>query len=180
MKNIAPCKSAKNHCAIWVFRCFRIVVSLFLYFNTDNFPVTFVWIKEKANAKGNGDWHLRNSRFCKIVMRGFLSFTIWACFALVPADSFCFSARVCGEKILNMQWGFLFHELPAICHEKDLCVFYCGPFCKTVRVSLLVISAAIQKERKDRGRSFRVGVYHLLSMWFNSSPRRSRSATRCA
>jgi len=22
-------------------------------------------VKEKANAKGNGDWHLRNSRFCK-------------------------------------------------------------------------------------------------------------------
>lgn len=58
---------------------------------------------------------------------------------------------VCGEKILNMQWGFLFHELSAIAHEKDLCVFYCGPFCKTVRFSLLVISAAIQKERKDRG-----------------------------
>jgi hypothetical protein len=29
--------------------------------------------------------------------------------------------------------------------------FYCGPFCKTVRFSLLVITAAIQKERKDRG-----------------------------
>ena len=33
-------------------------------------------VKEKANAKGNGDWHLRNSRFSKKDMRGFLSFTI--------------------------------------------------------------------------------------------------------
>jgi len=33
-------------------------------------------VKEKANAKGNGDWHLRGSRFCKKDMRGFLSFAI--------------------------------------------------------------------------------------------------------
>jgi hypothetical protein len=32
--------------------------------------------KEKANAKGNGDWLLRDSRFCKKDMRGFLSFAI--------------------------------------------------------------------------------------------------------
>jgi len=83
-------------------------------------------------------------------MRGFLRFASEHASPWYH-DSFCFSARVCGEKNLNMQWGFLFHELPAICHEKDLCVFYCGPFCKTVRFSLLVISAAIQKERKDRG-----------------------------
>jgi len=35
-----------------------------LIFNTDIYSVTFLVIKEKANAKGNGDWHLRkNSTF---------------------------------------------------------------------------------------------------------------------
>ena len=88
------------------------------------------------------------AEFAKIVMTKFLYFGTCCVASWYHAE---FSAHVCGEKNLNMQWGFLFHELPAICHEKDLCVFYCGPFCKTVRFSLLVISAAIQKERKDRG-----------------------------
>jgi len=47
------------------FSVFSGVRPSLLIFNTDIFLVTFVWIKEKANAKGNGDWHLRNSRFCK-------------------------------------------------------------------------------------------------------------------
>ena len=42
--------------------------------------------------------------------------------------------RVAGDTATKCSWGF-----------------YCGPFCKTVRFSLLVITAAIQKERKDRG-----------------------------
>ena len=49
------------------------------------------------------------------------------------AVGFSFS-RVAGDTATSCFWGF-----------------YCGPFCKTVRFSLLVISAAIQKERKDRG-----------------------------
>ena len=63
------------------------------------------------------------AEFMIFAMRKFCVFTpeyVWVKCFLVPFD---FSARVCGEKILNMQWGFLFHELPAICHEKDLCVF---------------------------------------------------------
>ena len=83
--------------------------SLSSYISIQTFYLlTFVWIKEKANAKGNGDWHLRESRFCKKGMRGFLSFAPEhlrvKCF-LVPFD---FSARVCGEKILNMQRVFSF------------------------------------------------------------------------
>lgn len=47
------------------FSVFSEVAPSLLIFNTDIFPVTFGWRKEKANAKGNGDWHLRESRFCK-------------------------------------------------------------------------------------------------------------------
>ena len=117
--------------------------------------------KEKANAKGNGDWHLRESRFCKKVMRGFLSFAPEhlrvKCFP-VPFD---FSARVCGEKILNMQRYFSFSTSCRQSAPKRTCVFfYCGPFCKTVSFSLWVISAALQKRRKDRG-----SVLSCLGLW---------------
>jgi len=69
-KNLKKCSNIKHFSDL----CFEI--PSLLIFNTDIFLVTFVWIKEKANAKGNGDWHLRNSRFGKKDMRGFLSFTI--------------------------------------------------------------------------------------------------------
>ena len=69
------------------------------------------------------------------------------CF-LVPFD---FSARVCGEKILSIQWVFSFSRVAGDTATSCTWGFYCGPFCKTVRFSMLVISAAIQKERKDRG-----------------------------
>jgi hypothetical protein len=58
---------------------FKVVQSCSLssYISIQTFYLlTFGWKKEKANAKGNGDWHLRGSRFCKKDMRGFLSFTI--------------------------------------------------------------------------------------------------------
>ena len=135
--------------------------SLSSYISIQTFYLlTFVWIKEKANAKGNGDWHLRGSRFCKKDMRGFLSFTTWACFALVPADSFCFSARVCGEKILNMQRGFLFHELPAILPRNALGVFIAD---RSVKRSVLVcwlFRRQSNKKGKDRG-----SVLSCLGLW---------------
>ena len=53
------------------------------------------------------------------------------CF-LVPFD---FSARVCGEKILNMQRFFLFHELPAIPPRVALGVFIAD---RSVKRSVLV------------------------------------------
>ena len=55
--------------------------------------------------------------------------------------------RVAGDTATKCSWGF-----------------YCGPFCKTVRFSLLVIMAAIQKERKDRGSVLSGLVCYLLSM----------------
>ena len=163
MKNFAPCKSAKNHCTIWGFRCFSKLFPLFLYFNTDILSANVRMEKRKANVKGNGDWHLRNSRFCKKDMRGFLSFTIWACIALVSADSFCFSARVCGEKILNMQWGFLFHELPAILSRNALGVFIAD---RSVKRSVLVCWLfRRQSKKKERTvvRSFRgLGLWRVV------------------
>ena len=130
--------------------------SLSSYISIQTFYLlTFEWKKEKANAKGNGDWHLRGSRFCKKDMRGFLSFTIWACFALVPADSFCFSARVCGEKILNMRWGFLFHELPAILVPRCSGFFIAD---RSVKRSVLVcwlLRRQSKKKERTEVRSFR-------------------------
>ena len=114
--------------------------------------------KEKANAKGNGDWHLRKSRVCKNVYEEIFIFRHLLRRFLVPFD---FSARVCGEKILNILWGFSFSTSCRQSATKRTCVFfYCGPFCKTVRFSLLVISAAIQKRRKDRG-----SVLSCLGLW---------------
>lgn len=106
--------------------------------------------KRKANAKGNGDWHLRGSRFLKkryerifkfyhlsMLRPGTCRFFLFFCSCMWREDSkhavgFSFP-RVAGDTATKCSWGF-----------------YCGPFCKTVRFSLLVISAAIQKERKDR------------------------------
>ena len=108
------------------FSVFSDVRPSLLIFNTDIFLVTFVWIKEKANAKGNGDWHLRKSRFaqkryeeifiCRHLLRRFL----------VPFD---FSARVCGEKILNMQRGFSFPRVAGNLPRK-------GPLCFLLRTVL--------------------------------------------
>ena len=62
-----------------------------------------------------------------------------------------FSARVFWREDSKHSMGFSFStSCRQYSHKMFLCVF-CGPFCKTVRFSLLVISAAIQKERKGRG-----------------------------
>ena len=51
--------------------------SLSSYISIQTFYLlTFVWIKEKANAKGNGDWHLRKSR-PQNVYEEILCFYIW-------------------------------------------------------------------------------------------------------
>lgn len=124
-----------------------MLFSLFLYSIREN--VTFLFVKkESANAKGNGDWHLRKSRPQNVYEEIFIFRHLLRRF-LVPFD---FSARVCSEKILSIQRGFSFSTSCRQSATKRTCVFfYCGPFCKTVRFSLLVISAAIQKRRKDRG-----------------------------
>ena len=124
--------------------------SLSSYISIQTFYLlTFVWIKEKANAKGNGDWHLRKSRVYDFCYEEIFIFRYLLRRFLVPFD---FSARVCGKKILSIQRCFSFSTSCRQSATKRTCVFfYCGPFCKTVRFSLLVISAAIQKRRKDRG-----------------------------
>ena len=81
-------------------------------------------------------------------------------------DSFCFSARVCGEKILNMQWVFSFPRVAGDTAIRCTWGFYCGPFCKTVRFSLLYKTAAIQKERKDRDGPFMGFVFDELPSGF--------------
>ena len=119
---------------------------------------------------------------CKKVMTEFCKTTPEHAASWYHANhfAFCFSVRVFWQEDSKHCVGFsFFTSCRRYRHEKFLGVFYCGPFCKTVRFSLLVISAAIQKERKDRGSVLSGLVYHLLSMRFNSSPRRSRSSTRC-
>ena len=158
------------------FRCFSKLFPLFLYFNTDILSANVRMEKRKTNAKGNGDWHLRNSRFCKKDMKGFLSFTTWACLALVPADSFCFSARVCSEKILNMQWDFSFPRVAGNLPRKGPVFFIAD---RSVKRSVLVCWLfRRQSKKKERTvvRSFRVWGYNELSSRFF---KRSRSATRC-
>lgn len=105
-------------------------------------------VKEKANAKGNGDWHLRESRVCKNSYDEIFIFRHLLRRFLVPCRIFCSCmwredskhsvgvsfSRGAGNTATSCTWGF-----------------YCGPFCKTVRFSLLDKAAAIQKERKDRG-----------------------------
>ena len=83
--------------------------------------------------------------------------------ALVPADSFCFSVRVCGEKNLNMQWGFLFHELPAILPRNVLRVFIAD---RSVKRSVLVcwlFRRQSKKKERTEVRSFRgLGLYRVV------------------
>jgi len=157
----------------WVF--FKVAPSL-LIFNTDIFLVTFIWIKEKANAKGNGDWHLRNSRFCKKVMSGFFSFTIWACFTLVPWFFLFFCSCMWREESKHAV-GFFFSTSCRQSATKRTCVFFIAD--RSVKRSVLVcwlFRRQSKKKERTEVRSFRVWGYNELSSRFFN---RSRSATRC-
>ena len=103
--------------------------SLSSYISIQTFYLlTFGWKKEKANAKGNGDWHLRNSRFCKKDMRGFLRFAIWACFALVPWFFLFFCSCMWREDSKHAV-GFSFPRVAGILPRK-------GPLCFLLRTVL--------------------------------------------
>ena len=70
------------------------------------------------------------------------------CF-LVPFD---FSARVCGEKILNMQWVFSFPRVAGDTATRCSCVFFIAD--RSVKRSVLVcwlFRRQSNKKGKDRG-----------------------------
>ena len=104
--------------------------------------------KEKANAKGNGDWHLRKSRPQNVYEEIFIFRHLLRRF-LVPFD---FSARVCGEKVLNMQWGFSFPRVAGNLPRKGPVCFFIAD--RSVKRSVLVcwlFRRQSNKKGKDRG-----------------------------
>ena len=149
-----------------------MLFSLFLYSIKEN--VTFLFVKkESANAKGNGDWHLRKSRPQNVYEEIFIFRHLLRRF-LVPFD---FSARVYGEKILNMQRCFSFSTSCRQSATKRTCVFFITD--RSVKRSVLVCWLfRRQSNKKERTvvRSFRVWVYEEVSSRFL---KRSRSSTRC-
>ena len=124
-----------------------MLFSLFLYSIREN--VTFLFVKkESANAKGNGDWHLRKSRPQNVYEEIFIFRHLLRRF-LVPFD---FSARVCGEKILNMQRCFSFSTSCRQSATKRTCVFFIAD--RSVKRSVLVcwlFRRQSNKKGKDRG-----------------------------
>ena len=157
-KTLHHAKVAKTTVLYGVFGVFGCC-SLSSYISIQTFYLlTFVWIKEKANAKGNGDWHLRKSRPAQKRYDEIFIFRHLLRRFLVPFD---FSARVCGEKILNMQRGFSFSMSCRQSATKRTCVFFIAD--RSVKRSVLVcwlFRRQSNKKGKDRG-----SVLSCLGLW---------------
>lgn len=129
--------------------------SLSSYISIQTFYLlTFGWKKEKQMSRVTATGICETADFAK---------KIWEDFWVLPSEHaspwylqilFVF-LLVCGEKILNMQWGFLFHELPAILPRVALGFFIAD---RSVKRSVLVcwlFRRQSKKKERTEVRSFR-------------------------
>ena len=151
-----------------------MLFSLFLYSIREN--VTFLFVKKNPQMpRVTATGICERADLFKILMSKFLRFAPEHASPRMHAKFFC--SCMWREDSKHAEGFFFFHELPAICHEKDLCVFFIAD--RSVKRSVLVcwlFRRQSKKEERTEVRSFRVWVYKEVSSRFL---KRSRSSTRC-
>ena len=153
--------------------------SLSSYISIQTFYLlTFGWKKKKQMPRVTATGICERTD-CKKVMTEFCKNTPEHAASWYHGNNFafCFCSCMWREDSKHAEGFFFFHELPAICHEKDLCVFFIAD--RSVKRSVLVcwlFRRQSKKEERTVVRSFRVWVYKEVSSRFL---KRSRSSTRC-
>ena len=142
------------------FSVFSEVALSLLIFNTDIFLVTFGWIKEKANAKGNGDWHLRKSRVCKNSYDEIFIFRHLLRRFLVPCRIFC---SCMWREESKHAVGFSFPRVAGDTATRCSCLFFIAD--RSVKRSVLVcwlLRRQSKKKEKTADGPFEFALFNVL------------------
>lgn len=134
--------------------------SLSSYISIQTFYLlTFGWKKKKQMPRVTATGICERADLFKILMSKFLRFAPEHASPRMHAKFFC--SCMWREDSKHAEGFFFFHELPAICHEKDLCVFFIAD--RSVKRSVLVcwlFRRQSNKKGKDRG-----SVLSCLGLW---------------